>query len=180
MPSDELLHGELVVLDAIVREDLQRIADWFSDEETLRLTWHSAMMPITVDDETERFEQARKSKRYDFAIRTLDSRTLIGVCQLTHFDHRSQSAMFGITVGDQNYWGKGFGTDATRRILDHAFLELNLHRVELGVWSYNQRAVKSYEKVGFRHEVTQRQAIVRDGQYHDIHIMGILRDEWLK
>ncbi|MCK4899416.1 MAG: GNAT family N-acetyltransferase, partial [Anaerolineales bacterium] len=77
-------------------------------------------------------------------------------------------------------WGKGFGTDAVSVILRYAFHELNLHRVSLGVFEYNRRARRSYEKVGFSVEGRIRGDMLRQGRRWDVFIMGILREEWLK
>jgi RimJ/RimL family protein N-acetyltransferase len=60
----------------------------------------------------------------------------------------------------------------------YAFEELNLHRLSLGVFAYNPRARRAYEKAGFVVEGRERGAILRDGQRADVIIMGILREEW--
>ncbi|MCL4252318.1 MAG: GNAT family N-acetyltransferase, partial [Anaerolineae bacterium] len=64
-------------------------------------------------------------------------------------------------------------------LLRFAFMDLNLHRLELNVFSYNARAIRSYEKIGFMREGVLRETLYRDGVYHDIHVMGILRREWM-
>jgi RimJ/RimL family protein N-acetyltransferase len=76
-------------------------------------------------------------------------------------------------------WGKGYGTDATRALLRYAFEEANLHRIELEVFAFNPRAIRVYEKCGFKLEGVRKQALYREGEWHDEHIMAILRDEWL-
>jgi RimJ/RimL family protein N-acetyltransferase len=84
----------------------------------------------------------------------------------------------GIGIGEAEYRGKGYGTDAMQVILGFAFRELNLHRVSLSVFEYNPRAIRSYEKAGFRHEGRLRAEINRDGRRWDVLMMGILRTEW--
>jgi RimJ/RimL family protein N-acetyltransferase len=86
----------------------------------------------------------------------------------------------GIGLGEREYWGKGYGSDALRLILRYAFQELGLQRVTLTVFEYNPRAIRSYEKVGFIHEGRCRKAIHRDGERADLLVMGILRQEWLE
>jgi RimJ/RimL family protein N-acetyltransferase len=86
--------------------------------------------------------------------------------------------MLGIVIGDKNYWGQGYGTDAVRAVLRWAFDYLNLNRVWLTVYDYNERAFRCYAKCGFRHEGTMRQAKYADGEHHDELMMGILRDEF--
>ena len=84
----------------------------------------------------------------------------------------------GIFIGDKNYWSKGYGTDAMRTLLRFAFGEANLHRVELEVFAFNPRAIRTYEKAGFELEGVRKQALFREGAWHDEHIMATLRDEW--
>ena len=88
-------------------------------------------------------------------------------------------SVVSIALGEPEYWGKGLGTEAMRLCLRYAFTELNLDRVTLWVFGYNQRAIRSYEKAGFMKEGVIRGMLAREGQRHDVHIMGILREEWL-
>jgi RimJ/RimL family protein N-acetyltransferase len=87
--------------------------------------------------------------------------------------------LLGIIIGDKGHWGRGYGSDAIGALLRWAFDNLNLNRIHLTVWSYNTRAIRCYEKCGFRHEGIMRQARYYDGQYHDEWVMAILRDEFL-
>jgi RimJ/RimL family protein N-acetyltransferase len=84
----------------------------------------------------------------------------------------------GHQIGERDYWGKGYGTDALRVLLRYAFDELNLHRVSLSVLEGNERAMRSYQKCGFRYEGRQRQVWAYDGRRWDEIYMGLLRDEW--
>jgi RimJ/RimL family protein N-acetyltransferase len=87
-------------------------------------------------------------------------------------------AFVGIGIGESDHWGKGFGSDAMRVLLRYGFLELGLHRVSLNVFSYNERAIRSYQKVGFVVEGISKNAILREGKRWDMIWMGILLDEW--
>jgi len=82
-------------------------------------------------------------------IRTLDGDCLIGEIGLDGIKYTHGDAFVGISLGERDFWGKGYGTDAMRVLLRFAFTELNLRRVSLDVFEYNPRAVRSYEKVGF-------------------------------
>ena len=84
----------------------------------------------------------------------------------------------GIGIGDPAYRGNGYGTDAMRVMLRYAFRELNLYRVQLNVFSCNERAIKSYLKAGFIVEGRQRGMLLRDGRRWDFIYMSVLRDEW--
>ncbi|MEC3557614.1 GNAT family protein, partial [Bacillus thuringiensis] len=71
-----------------------------------------------------------------------------------------------------------YGSEAMKLLLDYAFLELNLHRVSLRVFSFNHKAIKLYEKIGFVHEGSSRQSLYRNGAWHDIVHMGLLQSEY--
>ena len=87
-------------------------------------------------------------------------------------------AWLGIGIGDRDQWGKGYGRDAISLVLSYAFRELNLHRVQLSVFEYNERAIALYEKLGFRQEGVYREFMQREGRRYDMYLYGILRSEW--
>jgi RimJ/RimL family protein N-acetyltransferase len=103
----------------------------------------------------------------------------IGFVGLRNVLWNQRDAWVGIGIGEAKYWGKGYGTDAMLLALRYGFMELNLERVSLSVFASNQRAIRSYEKAGFRPEGLKRQVIRRDGVVEDVLYMGILRQEWL-
>nr|WP_206076217.1 GNAT family protein [Marinitoga lauensis] len=74
----------------------------------------------------------------------------------------------------------GYGTEAMKLLVNFIFDEMNINKVKLHVFSFNKRAIRSYEKVGFKVEGVLREQIFREGKYHDEIIMGILRREWQK
>jgi len=98
---------------------------------------------------------------------------------LTGIDWKNRRAVLGIVIGEKEYWDNGYGTEAIATLLRFVFQEMNLHRISLRVYTYNQRAIRCYEKCGFKLEGRLRQARFRDGEYYDELIMGILRDEFL-
>ena len=101
----------------------------------------------------------------------------VGIVSLINIDYKNRSAECIIDIGVKNMWGKGIGTAAISLVLEFLFNELNLHRVYLQVFSFNERAIKLYEK-GFIHEGKFRQALYRRGKWHDIVIMSIMKKEY--
>lgn len=175
-----MIYGERVRLRAIEREDIPTFVRWFNDPEVR----HFLLMyePMSKAKEEQWFEERLKAKDdFLFAIEahTEHGWVHIGNLGLHNVDWKNRSATFGIVLGEKAYWGQGYGTDATRTMLGFAFRELNLHRVTLDVHDYNPRAMRCYEKAGFRHEGTKREALFRDGRYHDVHIMSVLQHEFL-
>ncbi len=174
-----MFRGEKVELSAVQREYLPKYVEWLNDWEVAQFLNPGIPAPFNLEDETHWFENRAKSKEnMVFAILTLDENKLIGNCGLHNVDLKNRKAVFGIFIGDKNYWGKGCGTDATRTLLRFAFGELGLNRVELEVYDFNPRAMRCYEKAGFRRDGVRRQALYREGNFHDIYLMGILREEW--
>jgi RimJ/RimL family protein N-acetyltransferase len=182
MISIQLFRGDLVRLTAEDPETLAKsFTRWARDSFYLRLMdsdparLHSVK---AVKEWIEKELQGDPPKVHFFAIRTLADDRLIGDIDLFALEGAHRDAFVGIGIGERDDWGKGYGTDAMRLALRYAFTELNLHRVSLDVFEYNPRAIRSYEKAGFKHEGRQRSVLHRDGRRWDLLYMGILQSEW--
>jgi RimJ/RimL family protein N-acetyltransferase len=172
-----MMPGEKTMLRAIEREDLPAFVRWFNDPEARQyLLMYMPMSP--GEEEGEWFERQLENQDIrGFVIETVDG-VHIGNCGLHDFDWKNRHALLVIAIGGKEYWGKGYGSDAVRTLLGFAFGEMNLHRVQLEVHDFNARAIRCYEKCGFQVEGRRREALFRDGYYHDILIMGILREDF--
>lgn len=184
MERDLWRPGEIVGRRVVLRrhrpENLATVYRWYRDPEVARLTRYQ-IRPMPRD-EVERFFQTRllgpDSVAYAIHIALTDR--LIGLTTFSSLDPDNGSVSFHITLGERDAWGQGYGTEAASLMLRHAFERLGLHRVGLSVFSFNERAIRSYEKAGFRMEGRLRDAIARDGRYWDEIQMGALRPEWLE
>lgn len=177
--TQALVRGEKVYLNRIRREDCAIITRWSEDIEYQRLLRRAEVFPGT----TEEFERWLMSENpepdtYQAAIRTIEGDQLIGMCEINRVFRQARHCMFWIGIGEAQFRGGGYGSDAIRVLLRFAFLEMNLNRVGLEVMSYNTRAIATYERLGFVHEGRQRETVILDGVYYDILLMGILRREW--
>ncbi len=180
LTSTNLFHGALVRLAALDPEtDPAAVVRWFGDSDFARLLDSDPARPRSAKQEKEDMEKrAEQPYGYPFAIRTLEGDQLIGFVSLWARNGASAEGWVGIGIGEAEYQGKGYGTDAMRLLLRFAFHELNLARVSLEAFAHNARAVRSYEKAGFQIEGLQRQWEGRDGQRRDVVSMGILREDW--
>jgi ribosomal-protein-alanine N-acetyltransferase len=175
--KNAFLIGNKIYLRPLEREDAQQCMSWLNHPEITR--WLLAYRPINLRAEEEFIDKALQSE-HDLVLGIVAQATdrLIGGTGLHQIDFKNRHAGFGIVIGAKEEWGKGFGTEATRLMVQHAFETLNLHRVWLHVYEYNQRGIRTYEKVGFQKEGVLRQDTYRDGRYWDTIVMAILREEW--
>ncbi len=168
--------GRLVRLRAREQTDLAKLNEMFDDPdvlEGLKMTFPQSMAGIRECAERTRADQTNAT----FVIETLQGRDTIGVCSLENIDARARQAQFGIWVG-KPYWNRGYGTDATRTCCRFGSRYLNLQRIELTVYAEtNPRALRVYEKVGFKREGTLRRAQFIGGRYRDVAVMGLLAEE---
>jgi RimJ/RimL family protein N-acetyltransferase len=175
-----IIRGEQVYLRPAERSDVPTFVRWFNDADVLRNLAMSA--PMSEASETGWFDRmlaAQGKTAYHFVICLLADDRPIGTIGLEGVNLQDGVAEFGIAIGEKTEWGKGHGTDALRAICDFGFGELRLERIGLMVYAGNDRERRSYEKAGFTHEATMRRAHFARGQHHDVHVMGLLRDEWL-
>src|SRR5881396_2175794 len=140
----DAIEGHLVTLRKHVPENVSAFQRWYSDPEVARLARYQDG-PMRAD-EIDRFFQLRAlgHESLTMAIHQRTTGRLIGSCAFSQVDGENGSAMFHITIGEKDSWGRGFGTEATRLMLDHAFGTLGLHRVALTVFEFNERAIRAY------------------------------------
>ena len=182
--STPILRGSLVRLGAPNPEtDAKAIAAWSRHSEFLQMLEMGAPRPWTAQStKTEMLEmqdlEKTRDKQYPFVIRALDGDRLIGFTDLEIPNGSQRNAWLAIGIGQPEDWGRGYGTDAVRVLLRYAFAELNLDRVMLNVFAYNERAQRSYLKVGFKIEGRERERLRRGARRYDLIHMAVLRDEW--
>ncbi len=172
-----MILGHKTRLRAIEREDLLTFVRWFNDPEVRR--YLDMYLPMSKAEEEAWFEAYLKDDTSrNFAIETEEGE-LIGTIGWGDLDWKNRSACLGIVIAEKEYWGGGYGTDAVTALVGFAFNEMNLHRIYLSVFEFNDRAIRCYEKCGFRHEGRAREALFRDGKYHDHLLMAVLRQEFV-
>jgi len=171
--------GQKVRLREYRKEDIEKALHYMNDSETKRFLSPGIPYLYTLEDERKWFENISAAKDiYNFAIETLEDEKYIGGCGLNSIDWKNSVAVVGIFIGDKKYWGKGYGTDAMKVLIKFVFEQMNIHKVKLNVYSFNERAIRSYEKCGFKVEGVLRQEIFRDGRYYDEMIMGLMKEEY--
>lgn len=168
--------GPAVALSPLRAEDSATLLAWINDRELVVL--NAPFRPVTEAQHAEWFDAVqRRSDTVIVGIRLGPSGELIGTAQLHSIHPTNRCAELQIRIADPAHRGQGYGTAALRLLLDMAFLDLNLQRVQLHVFAHNVRAIGAYEKVGFVREGLLRRAAWIEGSYVDLVVMAILREE---
>jgi RimJ/RimL family protein N-acetyltransferase len=177
MLTRNLLIGDNIRLTSITEEDMPTVTTWYQDGDFLRLLDAVPAMPRSQEELKKEFLGEPSHNTFRFAIRKADESAIIGIIQLQSILWNHGVSWVAIEVG-QEHQGRGYGQEAMKLCLNYAFRELNLHRVQLSVFSYNEPAIRAYEKIGFKHEGTYREFLYRDGKRYDMLLYSILRPEW--
>ena len=175
-----MILGDTMRLRAIEKEDLPRFVTWLNDPDVCRyLTLYN---PLSQAQEEKWFENIlnRPVEEQPLVIEIQVDKAWesVGNISFLNMDQHSRNAELGLFIGKKNFWGKGIGTKAIGLMLDYGFKTLNFHRIYLRVFEQNKRGIRCYEKVGFHHEGSMREAQFLDGEYVDVLLMSILRKEW--
>ncbi len=176
--NNTILEGSKVVLRPFEDSDMSYLLSWYNDYELNRLAgWSNSK----VSASKLKYNMARSfgSDPMNLMIDNLNGKP-IGTIQLYDFNNQDKSCKLGIRIGDRDYWSKGYGGDAVNTIVEYAFCSLDMYRVDLRVYEYNERAARCYEKCGFKLEGRTRKSAYIDGSYYDEILMGLLKSEFLK
>ncbi len=172
--------GKLVQLVAMTEEHRKKGIKMLNDYELRKKFDSISVYPFTEEDADSFFGiQSAYKDKYRFAIETLDGEYL-GHCGTNYHGNKNKVTYIGIAIANKDYQGKGYGTEAIHLLLDILFGEMNYNKVGLRVFAFNERAIKCYEKVGFKKEGILREELYSGDKYHDVIVMGILKKEWRK
>src|ERR1051325_5883288 len=144
-----MIAGEHVILRAFEREDAERCYRWMNDPNIVRTL--KSRYPIAFQNEIEWLEGAMhaKANERDFAVEGRDDRTHIGNASIHNIDWVSRTGWFGLFIGEPTAWNRGFGGDAISTLVRFAFDEMNLMKLRINVFEYNDRATHVLEAPGF-------------------------------
>lgn len=173
------LVGETVGLGPIRPDHYEAINRWENDPVVIR-TWEFLPQPRTLAKTAAGFEQGIFAEPTTdwFALYERATWRFIGYTGLVDIDHINRIAEFGILIGEADARGKGYGTEATGLVLDHAFLALGLGNVSLRVFAYNLAGLRAYEKAGFRRMGVRHKSKVMGGTVWDTVYMEALADDF--
>lgn len=176
-PVARLLEGSRVYLRPINVEDTELYYNTLFHQEVRRLT--GTQRSFTKEQIARYIEgKGQDSSSLLLLIALQEDDRVIGDIALQDMDSLNRSANIRIAINEQGDQGKGYGTEALVLMLDYGFGICNLHRIELNVFDFNEKAIRCYEKVGFKREGVQRDALFYNHQYHDSILMSMLQHEY--
>ena len=176
--TEATLTGRQVTLRPRTFADIPLFVRWYNDPDVRHWLHMSEAPEQTYEAERVRFEtSSRDNSRMNWIIQTLDG-AAIGNVGLLGIDPVHGRAELGISIGEREYWGLGYGTEAIQLLLGFCFRELDLRRIELITDIDNERGIRCYEKCGFKTEGTLRAHRLRYGQPLDMLQMAVLREDW--
>lgn len=177
MANVKYYEGERIYFRPLELADEPALRVWVNDPRNWRTL--GRFLPVNAQREREWLEAAYASpENLPFGVALRDKHELIGCIGLHGIDAVSRRATLGILIGDVRHQGAGYGSEAIRLMVRYAFEVLNLNRVGLSVYANNPRAIRVYEKSGFVREGRARQAVWREGAYHDELYYAILRQDY--
>jgi len=174
------LIGDQIYLRPLEMDDEERCRRWFNDPDVRQFL--DTIYPLSREAERSFLEKIvgrpiGPGSDIILAIALQDDDQHIGNVGLHHINTVDRNAEMGIALGEKDMWQKGYGTEASRLVVEYGFNTLNLHRIYLRVHGNNPRALAAYKKLGFQQEGVWRQAIFRRGRYEDVILMGLLRKD---
>lgn len=172
--------GEKIALGPATKSLVEAMYRW-SNDFTVSSYSGVPFRPFTLEGTEEYLKEETKNPfggKVLFAIYELASHRLIGNCEWRTINPFDGTAEYGISIGERDCWGKGYGTEVTILMLDYAFNALGLHNVQLYTYSFNERAIRAYTRAGFRVMGRRREAVRRGDQRYDEIYMDCLASDF--
>lgn len=173
-----MFRGERINLRPQKREDAELIAKFQQDPDVMENYFMSLTIP-PLKEFIERWYDYQTTEKdgYSFAIESKQGE-FIGTCHTMSLNMKNGTTYIAIFIGHPEYRSKGYGTEAMKLLLNFLFNEVGLRKVKLNVFDFNKRAIRCYEKSGFKVEGIYKQEIYRYGEYHDNFAMAATRDDF--
>ena len=173
------IEGERLYLSPINEEDVETYVKWMNDFNVTDGLGISHNI-TTISGEKEWIQNTTKSNDIQLAIVKKENDTLIGNCSLHQINHYKKTATLGIFIGEEQERNKGYGTETVKLLIKYGFEYLNLNNIMLQVYSFNERAIKSYKKAGFKEFGRRHNVLTIKNKLYDEIYMEILKEDYFQ
>ena len=167
-------------LRELEREDIKRINKWRNDPELIACLGAPYRF-INEDVDADWYDKYIHTRSSSVRCAIVDSEKedeVLGLISLLNINYINRCAELHIMIGEKENRGRGLGFFAVKAMIEHAFLNINLRRIELGVLENNIPAIGLYKKCGFVQEGIKRDSHYKNGKYISMIIMSVLRNEY--
>lgn len=174
-----MLKNDKVMLRSVRMSDCDSFLKWLNDPEVISsLGFYLPVTEMAEKKWIESYGQNKNSLEVMFVIETIEDPRPIGFCVINKINYKDRNAEFTIVIGESEKWSKGLGSEASKLIIGFAFNQLNLHRIYTGAYDFNQKSISMLKRLGFEEEGCQRQAVYKNGEYHNVILFGLLKEEF--
>ena len=170
-----MIAGQKITLRAIEKRDVEVLRNWRNHPEMRKYLF--SHMPVSEIQQAGWYERSASDTRNQILMVDDPTGQTVGYVQLSRIDYKNRSVEIGGHLSPEAQ-GQGYGRDAFHTLMRFAFRQMNMHRVSLEVFDFNDRAIALYKKLGFHEEGRLRDAVFQDGRYYDIVVMSILESEF--
>lgn len=173
-----MFKGKKIKLRAYKSSEVQTVLDLIEEEGLRDTLVIDTVFPMSYESEKNFIEKCcnYNGDLFNFAIESLESNEYIGGCGINNIDRKNSNVTIGIWLG-KKYHGKGYASDALRVLCKFIFDEMNIHKIKLNYFDFNEAGKRCYEAVGFKKDGRHRQEQYRYGKYHDTVSMSLFKDE---
>ncbi|MEG0069172.1 GNAT family N-acetyltransferase [Cetobacterium sp.] len=173
-----MFKGKKVRLRAYQLDEAKTVLNLLEEDGLRETLVGDIIFPISFEAEKNFIEKSTipNGELFNFAIESLETREYIGGCGINSLDRKNSKVVIGIWLG-KKYHGKGFGSDALRVLCNFIFQEMNIHKIKLHYFEFNESGKRCYEAIGFKEEGRNRKELYRHGKYYDTINMGLFKDE---
>lgn len=176
MGRERFLNGEVVFLSEIESSDAALFIRVMDDEE-VRVLARSRRDVMNDGNVTKMLENLQRREE-GFVVHRKDDGSAIGYALILDRDEYNREASLAISIAGEENRGKGFGRDAMKLLLKHAFIDLNLESVYLSAYEYNRRALGLYESLGFKPAGRRRHSRIIGNKIYDEIILDMIAAEY--
>lgn len=173
-----MFEGKKIKLRAYKSNEIERVLELIEDYNLRSTLSVGTIFPLSYESQKGFIDKnmTPNGELFNFAIESLATNEYIGGCGINNLDRKNSIATVGLWIGKE-YQGLGFGSDSLRVLCKFLFEEMNIHKIKLNYFEFNEAAKKCYKAVGFKEEGRNRKELYRHGRYYDTISMGLFRDE---
>ncbi len=171
------LIGERIYLRAIEPDDFEKIIGWLSDQENTKYMQHG-IYPATMAEMEAYLKTMQKPNLYLAICLKKNPEKHIGNMTLYNNSQNKYYSEISIIIGDKEARGKGYAVEAIKLLIDHCFKKMDIHCLQAGAAETNTACICAFIKAGYKLEGKWRERVYSEGNWRDIAIMSILKNEW--